>query len=263
MRSIKTLFNLAVCCAVTFSAGCAKKSNPTAVPPAADNTNQTRANDVKTNVTGMLDFIGDFSGSLGGFMPSSAKGTKTPPDTCWHGPTDHSNHYNNPATGGWYSCNLSGLYGPAATIWVKFIDDIWANPSANVTRVDWSTDMTMTSGGGTATAKYSAYAGYGADTLHYNGAYWIDVTGGGTTSAFEFTWTNISRYGWEAGVRTCTGTFAYTGTGGISGNFTFANGSGTGSASYNGTALADFVFNSDGTGYYTVAGSTTQYQFNW
>ncbi len=241
--------------------GCSKKENPAA--PTTDNTNATRAAGVAGYSTGMIDFAGGFGGGLGSFVPTSSKGAKAPPDTCWHGPTTHSNHYVTTTSGNWYYWNVMNTTESQMTLWVKFTDDIWANPAANVTRVDWSMLMASTYGGTTSNTEYSAFVRYGADTLHYTGAYWIGVTSGGTTTSFEFTWTEISRYGWDGATRTCSGTFAYSGAGGVSGNYTFTNGSGTGSASYGGAVFASFVFNSNGTGYYTVTGSTTQYPFNW
>ncbi|MRR08619.1 hypothetical protein EG831_00680 [bacterium] len=262
MKFLKATLAILMIVMVAVAVGCSKKDSPTAAP-ATDNTSQTRAASVTSFTTGMIDFAGGFSNGLGSFVPTSSKGAKTPPDTCWHGPVSHSSHYVDPATAGWYYWNVMNTTESQMTLWVKFADDVWANPSANVTRVDWSMLMVSNYGGTTSNTEYSAYVGYGTDTLHYTGAYWIGITSGGTVTSFEFTWTNISRYGWEGSTRTCDGVFAYSGAGGVSGNYTFTNGSGTGSASYNGTVFASFVFNNDGTGYYTVTGSATQYQFTW
>ncbi|HTY09272.1 MAG TPA: hypothetical protein VMF29_08925, partial [Candidatus Edwardsbacteria bacterium] len=197
-------------------------------------------------------------------VPTSSKGAKAPPDTCWHGPAAHSDHYVTTASDGWYYWTVLDNAVNQDKIWVKFTNDIWANPAATVTRVDWSMDMSTTYNNTTSNTEYSAYIGYGSDTLHYTGAWYIGATSGGTTAWYEFTWTNLSRYGWgPATPRTCSGTFSYTSSVGVSGSYTFTNGAGTGTCSYGGETIASFVFHNDGTGYYTITGGTTQYPFSW
>lgn len=262
---------LALVLIVFMAFGCSKIPTETENDKAALINNQAAAFSIATNSGSMFDFAGGFNSGLTGWTPdtSPTKAVKAPPDTLWIGPTTYNNYYNNTSTPGWYYYKFSvsdTLSTNAGRIWVKFTNDCWATPTQlPVTRVHWSFDDTVTSNNGTLYLRYAAYQSYVSltDTIHFNGGWHYTPTIVGVTLSWDFSWSDVSRYGWNTYPRTCSGTFNYAGEFGVTATFTFTNGNGTGSASYNSAVFADFVFNSDTTGYYTVTGDTTKHNFTW
>jgi hypothetical protein len=267
MKSLLRIsLSLTLALAVMAAVGCSKKENPTTpvttTPPAQS---VTYAQGVTSNGLDAIDFASGFSGGLSGWdpgtsQPKSLQGKYPIPanaakwDTMWHGPTTHANYWNDTATGGWFYVTLMDTINLTMTVWAKATPD-----TNNPTRVDWEFNLAM---GDTGT-EYSAYCEEVNDTT-FNGGWYIGYKIGTTTVYYwRFTWTNVTSTGWTGTTRTCSGQFNYTSNYGVSGSFTFTNGSGTGSASLNGTVFVNYVFNNNGTGYYTIVGYSTQYPFNW
>ncbi|MDI6740088.1 MAG: hypothetical protein QME74_06965 [Candidatus Edwardsbacteria bacterium] len=262
MKILRSVLAILVISAMAVTLGCSKKDSPTTpttTPPAG--TTATASN-LSGATLGAINFASGFSSGLSGYVPA-APSKKSPPDTLiWIGPVDHANHYNSPANSGWYYWTISdtGIY--QTKVWVKFTPDWWQSPTTPPTRVDMGVNMTITLPQSSSSTEFAAYMEQ-ADPTHYNGKFWIGTTASATTVSWEFIYSNISSTGWDSTPRTCSGSFSYSGYGGWSGSYTFANGSGTGDAAYGGVNYIHFVFNADGTGYYTISGSSTQHPFTW
>lgn len=217
-----------------------------------------------------IDFTSGFSGGLAGWSPSTSKlaPRDTKLDSGWVLYSDtHSNHFNAIATTGWYYFNYIYDVNPDSGItdtivyWVKFTDDIWADTSVIVTRVDWEQNKADPY----VTTEYSAYVTQQPGDSVHSGGWYVGINTSGVIASWVFNWANVTETGWDTTPRTCSGSFNYTGYFGISGSFTFTNGTGIGSAKYNNELFAKFTYNSDGTGYYTLVGDnyTKQYIFEW
>lgn len=266
MKFLRT--TLAILMVVTVAAliGCSKKDSPTSAGTTDNSQYQSQVDglaDVMTDSeSGLLGTVGQFSSGLGSFTPPT-KGAKAPPN--WVGPTSHSDHYVTPAEAGWWSLTDTASH---TVQWVRFTPDIWTTPGQNVTRVDYQYLLNMVVGTTTINYDISVYCTYGSiagsDTTYTGGEY-ASMTSGTQTTAWEFTWTDITDHGWASSPlpHTCSGTFTVTGTGGFSGTFAFTNGAGTGTLSLNGSTIATYVFNANGTGTYSITGTTLTGSFTW
>jgi hypothetical protein len=276
MKQFKSYMVMVLVAFVAF--GCSK--TPTETPgdettPLTTAQQDTYAQSAKDNTLDCIAFTGSFSGGLENWAPitSASKSTnnqyyasKTVP-VGWSllGAT-HSNYFNPTANTGWYK--YDSLNVAYTNLYVKFTNDIWANPSALVTRVDW--EISGSDSSGITTYEYSAYATQDSGAAVHNGSWYYDVTAAGSTVSYAlFTWTNVTKTGWDGATRTCSGSFNYTfnstGTTILTGSFTFTSGTGTGTVSYMTTEVARYVFNADGTAYYTLAGESfaTPHAFTW
>ncbi len=258
--------SLAVALALGLAVGCSKKEDnpvaPTTTNPPAQQVGYAQG--ITSNGLDAIGFASGFTGGLAGwapgtsqpkamqfqpgFVPSSAKW-----DTMWHGPTTHTNYWNT-SSGGWYYYTLMDTMNIVMQFWAKIYPDTIAP-----TRVDWEFNLAM----GDTVTEYSAYCTEPSANL-FTGGWYIGFNVATTNLYYwKYTWTDVTGSGWDTNPRTCSGQFDYTSSYGVSGSFTFTNGSGTGSASLNGTAFVNYVFNNNGTGYYTIVGYTTQYPFTW
>ncbi len=270
MKALKIFLSLSAVLMLVISFGCSKKEDPVEPPATTLTTTQqtTYASLAESNSEMAIGFAKGFSGGLSGWTPGTSipgkKDEKAPPQD-WYGPVSHSNHWNSTAASGWYYYNyiydLDSLTKDTMVYWVKFTNDLWADSSAIVTRVDWelnqATDYTTT--------EYSAYATQQPGDSVHSGGWYIGVSASGVVVSWVFTWTNVTETGWIGTTRTCSGSFSYTGYFGLSGTTSFANGTGTGIAKYNGEQFAKFTYNNDGTGYYTLVGDNyiQHYTFAW
>jgi|GEM_PF-2912301 len=271
MKALKTFLAISAVFLLAVSFGCSKQEDPVAPDDTSTITptqQATYASLAESNSEMAIEFAKGFSGGLAGWSPSTSKMAPQDAkiDSGWtlYGGT-HTNHFNTTASSGWYFYNIitdiDTLTKDTIVYWVKFTDDIWANPSAIVTRVDW--EMHHESNG--VVTEYSAYATQQpGDTVH-SGGWYVGITASSITASWLFTWTNVTQNGWTGNPRTCSGTFNYSGYYGVSGNFTFTNGAGTGVAKYNDSQFAKFTYNNDGTGYYTLVGDnyTEHHDFTW
>jgi hypothetical protein len=272
MKTLKIFLSLSAVLLLVISFGCSKQEDPVEPPTTSLTTTQqtTYASMAEANSEMAIDFAKGFSGGLAGWSPSTSKlaPRDTKLDSGWalYGGT-HSNHFNATATTGWYYFNYIYDINPDSGItdtivyWVKFINDIWADTNAVVTRVDWEMNSTQQS----VVTEYSAYATQQPGDSVHSGGWYVGVNASGVVVSWVFTWTNVTETGWSSIPRTCSGSFSYSGYFGVSGNFTFAAGAGTGVAKYNGEQFAKFTYNNDGTGYYTLVGDSyvQQYPFTW
>jgi hypothetical protein len=267
---MKTLFritlSISLVLALALAVGCGKKENPT-TPATTTNPPAQQVSDAQSIAgygTGAIGFTKGFSGGLSGWTP----GTTAPKaaigitglaelpkwdTTGWQGPTNHTNYWNPTSASGWYYDTLLDST-MVVKIWAKFKPD-----TVNPVRVDWEYNYTTAD----TVLEFSAYCSTATGTTHNGGWYVGYSIGTNTLYYWRFTWSNVTNTGWEGNPRLCSGQFEYTSNHGVSGSFTFTNGSGTGSASINSTIFVNYVFNNDGTGHYTIVGYTTQYPFNW
>jgi predicted small lipoprotein YifL len=268
--------------------GCSKKN-----PTQATNTPQEQAfaSESQTNAVRATGFVGSFSGGLGSTpgqpMPNGApvffppSQTFNPPDSSWHkGQNPHQ-----PPDTTWYWKRWvfpDSLWTFTDTVYVKFTPDIWGSGLPPVTRVDWqgliygvnSSSQTTTSLDESAWARYSTNP---PDTTKTDGGFKVvgSVKTGSTTVSsytYQFDWTNCTRRGWIGQPRTCSGTITWSATSSyafrtynLSGSYAFTNGSGTGEAKLSNVKFADFHFNNNGTGYYTLLSESwlIQHPFFW
>ncbi len=272
MKTLRITLVAVAALMMSLNLGCSKTEDPAAptntstLTPTQQTTYATMA---ETNSDMAISFAKGFSGGLAGWSPSTSKAAPADAkiDSGWalYGGT-HSNHFNPTASSGWYFYNLIydiDTVGTKDTIvyWVKYTDDVWANPSAVVTRVDW--DMNKTETG--LVTEYSAFATQQPAATTHSGGWYVGVSASGATVSWEFLWNDVTQSGWDTIPRTCAGSFSYTGYFGLSGNTTFTNGAGSGIAKYNGEQFAKFTYKNDGTGYYTLAADNyvQQYPFDW
>lgn len=270
MRNLSRIaLALVLALAVMAAVGCSKKENPTTpvttTPPAQS---VSYAQGVTNNGLDAINFASGFSGGLSGWnpgtsQPKSLQGKFVVPansskwDTSgWHYAATHANYWNNPATANWYYFQVLDTLTMSMYVWARY-DSLATTP-----RVDWEYNLAMGTAKDTV-MEYSAYCTEPSANLFTGGWYIGYSIAGATVYYWRYTWTNVTGSGWDTNPRTCSGQFDYTSNYGVSGNFTFTNGSGTGSASLNGTVFVNYVFNNNGTGYYTIVGYTTQYPFNW
>lgn len=267
MKLLKSILVVLMVVAMAAVVGCSKKDSPTAAGTTNPTAQQTvYAQSATSYGLEAIGFTKGFSGGLAGWAP----GTGQPksmivrygqvPQSAkwdtggWHGPTAHSNYWNTTSAGGWYYYTLMDTLNLHMNFWAKFMPDTIAP-----TRVDWEFNLSM----GDTITEYSAYCTEPTADL-YTGGWYIGYNVGTTNLYYwRFTWSNVTGSGWTGTSRTCSGQFDYTSNYGVSGSFTFTGGTGTGSASLNGTVFVNYVFNSNGTGYYTIVGYTTQYPFTW
>ena len=270
--------------------GCSKKN-----PTQATNKSQEQAfaTESQTNAVRATGFVGSFSGGLGStpgqpktdgsptFLPQSP--TLSPPDTSWHrGQNPHQAPDTNWYWRRWVLPDSQWTF--TDTVFVKFIPNIWDTAqhrpdTVKVTRVDWegliygvnSSSQTTTS------LDESAWARYSTDTTKTDGGFKVvgTVKTGSTTVSsytYQFDWTNCTRTGWFGQPRTCSGTITWSATSSyafktynLSGSYAFTNGTGTGEAKLSNVKFADFHFNNNGTGYYTLLSESWQIQhpFFW
>lgn len=284
-RSIPMLFLLVGLLALL---GCSKSSTTspsTNLNAAQEQSFGSQAAGFGVVATGM---VSSFSGGLDGFVPSPPSGFSQPhqgspvlgnPPSGW---TKGQNpHQLGDTTWYWASWVDTIQVTFHDTIYVKFTPDIWGNGQPPVTRVDLEF-LLYTLSSGTKTnldeAVWAKYSNNWPDTSMTNGG--VKITGSSTynntTSNFtyQFTWTNCTRTGWQRPPpnHTCSGTFSWSATSSyltqnynLAGSYTFTGGSGTGVAQYSNVTFAKFVFNSDGTAYYTLLseGWNTQHPFTW
>lgn len=257
-KLFRVTLSLAVVMALSLAVGCSKKENPT--------TPEITQNQLPANQQSAVADLGQSMalsaegnvGFVSGFMDGS-KGSKTPPDTCWHGPDAQ----------GWYWMYFSGdtltylyKYG------LKFTPDIWASgpPYADPTKVEWKMvyqDTTTYNFWYYASCEYQS----ATDTTHVKGVweYHYSFSSGGYNLGYNWV-TNFDNVSIATGDH--SGHYAYTcsyptyGTTGIiqvtlTGEFTFiADGSGTGNTFAGGTEVVRYVFYADGSsprGYYQLA----------
>ena len=270
--------------------GCSKKN-----PTQATNKSQEQAfaTESQTNAVRATGFVGSFSGGLGStpgqpktdgsptFLPQSP--TLSPPDTSWHrGQNPHQAPDTNWYWRRWVLPDSQWTF--TDTVFVKFIPNIWDTAqhrpdTVKVTRVDWegliygvnSSSQTTTS------LDESAWARYSTDTTKTDGGFKVvgTVKTGSTTVSsytYQFDWTNCTRTGWSGQPRTCSGTITWSATSSyafqtynLNGSYTFTNGNGTGEAKLSNVKFAEFHFNNNGTGYYTLLSESWQIQhpFFW
>lgn len=268
---MKTLFRVALSIslvlALALAVGCGKKENPTTPttttnPPAQQ---AGYAQSITQNGLDAIGFAGGFAGGLAGWAPGTSQPksiigcypTAAKLDTSWHYSASHANYWNNPATSNWFYFKLLDTLTMEMYVWVRFFPDTLAP-----TRVDWEFNL-ATGAAKDTVMEFSAYCTEPSANV-YTGGWYIGYSIAGTAVYYwRYTWTNVTGAGWDTNPRTCSGQFEYTSNYGVTGSFTFTNGEGTGSASLNGTVFVNYVFNKDGTGYYTIVGYTTQYPFNW
>jgi hypothetical protein len=276
MKQLKMYLVLVLIAFVAF--GCSK--TPTETPVEKTTTLTTTQQDgyaqsAKDDALACIDFTGSFSGGLENWTPltSASKSANITYSASKAVPigwsllgTTHSNYFNPTANTGWYK--YDSLNVAYTNLYVKFTNDIWANPAALVTRVDWEFGGSDSSG--IATYEYSAYATQDSGATVHNGSWYYDLHAAGSLVSYAlFTWTNVTHTGWDGATRTCSGAFNYTfnstGTTTLTGSFTFTSGAGTGTASYMTTEVVRYVFNADGTAYYTLAGESfaTPHAFTW
>lgn len=273
MKTLKKFLVVSAVFLLAVSFGCSKE------PTAADTDDTTTltatqqasyATLAESNSEMAIDFAKGFSGGLNSWVPPTTSkavpgGAKV--DSGWTLSSDtHTNHFNTTASSGWYYYDVIydlDTLGTKDTIryWVKFTDDVWANPSAVVTRVDWE----MNSSESYVTTEYSAYVTKQPNDSVHSGGWYVGINTSGITASWLFTWSNVTIAGWDTNPRTCSGSFTYSGYFGVSGSFSFTNGTGSGVANCNGTQFAKFTYNNDGTGYYTLAadGYTAHHDFTW
>ncbi|MDO9026323.1 MAG: hypothetical protein Q7U87_00425 [bacterium] len=276
MKQFKLYLVLVLIAFVAF--GCSK--TPTETTDDAGDTplttpqQDTYAQNAQGSALDCIDFAGSFSGGLENWAPvtstsKSSFGTTFAPKTAPVGWSlysgTNSTHFSTTATSGWYKYDSLAI--PYANLYVKFTNDVWAIPTALVTRVDW--ELSGTDSSGIMTYEYSAYVSRDSGATILNGGWYYSVSAAGTTSYALFTLTNITQTGWEGVTRTCSGSFNYkynyAGSDLLTGSFTFTSGAGTGTVSYMTTEIARYVFNADGTAYYTLAGESfaTPHAFTW
>jgi hypothetical protein len=232
------------------------------------------AQSAQSSALDCIDFAGSFSGGLENWTPitstsKSGLGTTFAPKTAplgWSLYTGtNATYFATTASSGWYKYDSLAI--PYANLYVKFTNDVWANPAVLVTRIDW--ELSGTDSTGTMTYEYSAYASRDSGATIVNGGWYYGVNAAGTAFYALFTLTNVTQTGWEGTTRTCSGSFNYrynyAASDLMTGSFTFTSGSGTGTVSYMSTEIARYVFNPDGTAYYTLAGENfaTQHAFTW
>jgi len=217
------------------------------------------------------------------FSPSPTLGPDTVP-TGWTGPETNPHQPATPPYWYWKRWAGTDTMGTFTdTVFVKFIPNLWdtANhrpDTVKVTHVDWEGLIYWinTSGNTSTSLDETASVGYssgGADTTKTDGAFKVvgSVKTGGTTISsytYNFAWTNCTRTGWRGVSRTCSGTITWDARStyvavayDLKGSYTFTGGSpvvGTGEAQFKNlltgtyTTFANFTFNSDGSGYYTL-----------
>ena len=270
--------------------GCSKK-NPTQATNKPQE--QAFATESQTNAVRATGFVGSFSGGLGStpgqpktdgsptFLPQSP--TLSPPDTSWHrGQNPHQVPDTNWYWRRWVLPDSQWTF--TDTVFVKFIPNIWDTAqhrpdTVKVTRVDWEGLIygSNPTSGTTTNLDESAWARYSTDTTKTDGGFKVvgTVKTGSTTVSsytYQFDWTNCTRTGWIGQPRTCSGSITWSATSSyafqnysLSGSYTFTNGTGTGEAKLSNVKFADFHFNNNGTGYYTLLSESWQIQhpFFW
>lgn len=274
MKQFKLYLTLVLIVFVAF--GCSKTPTETeeTTPPLTTTQQDTYAQTAQGSALDCIDFAGSFSGGLENWTPITttsksptqpARFTKTAP-VGWslYGGTN-STHFSTTASSGWYKYDSLAI--PYASLYVKFTNDVWANPTVLVTRIDW--ELSGTDSAGIMTYEYSAYVSRDSGAAVVNGGWYYGLSAAGTAYYALFTLTNITQTGWEGTTRTCSGSFNYrynyAGSDLLTGSFTFTSGAGTGTVSYMTTEIARYVFNADGTAYYTLAGENfaTPHAFTW
>jgi hypothetical protein len=267
--------------------GCGKKS-PTQTTPAPNaGQEQSFASQVQAYGVVVIGFVASFKNGLDDFTPAPPTGFSrpqqwspllSPPDTSWHGPGANPHQ---PGSNTWYWNHVEdhqlAMYD---TTYVRFIPDIWGSDSGKpVTRVDWEllvnmfANNTQTNGD---EAVWASYSSSGSDTTRTDGnaKFTASTTYNNVATSFnsQYTWINCTRHGWRTWPRTCSGSFTWTATSSygtqnfnLIGFFTFSGGSGTGEANSNNVLFAKYVFNSDGTAYYTLFSENWQnpHLFQW
>jgi hypothetical protein len=274
--------------------GCSKKN-----PTQATNKSQEQAfaTESQTNAVRATGFVGSFSGGLGStpdtakpfggsvfFPPNQILGPDSVP-TGWTGPDTNPHQPSTPPYWYWRRWVFpDSQWTFTDTVYVKFTPNIWDSLHARdtVTRVDWegliygvnSSSQTTTSLDESAWARYSTNP---PDNTKTDGGFKVvgTVKTGSTTVSsytYQFDWTNCTRTGWSGQPRTCSGTITWSATSSyafqtynLSGSYTFTNGTGTGEAKLSTVKFADFHFNNNGTGYYTLLSESWQIQhpFFW
>lgn len=258
--------------------GCSKKTPAQAIMFDASQQRQF-GGQTANQMTQSIGFIGTNESGIGQTPPQQPLGLPSPiqespvdsPPSGWYGPTNNWHRNNEP---GWY------YNGPADSLrlWAKFTKDIWANPpELPVWKVEVEFYFDTKASGYQSILDYYYRLNYsttGADTLHFDGEWQLTTKSYAnnqyTELWYKFIWENVSRYGWKGAIRTCDGIFSYTTSPlvGVSANFTFKYGNtpiGTGEAKFANIVFAKYVFNNDGTGYYTLLNDnfTQQYPFKW
>jgi len=270
MKTLKNFLALAAVFLLVISFGCSK--DPASADSDANSTltttqQTTYAAYTESNSQMAIGFAKGFSGGLAGWTPSTSEPgkseTKVPPQD-WTGPVAHSNHWDTTNADGWYYYNYiydTDTLGGKDTMvyWARFQDDLWANSSAIVIRVDWELNKAESG------TEYSAYVTQQPGDSVHSGGWYVGVNISSVGLSWKILWTNVTETGWTGNPRTCSGSFTYTGYFGMKGSFIFTNGTGSGTAKYNDELFAKFTYNNDGTGYYTLVGDnyTQKYPFTW
>ncbi len=284
--------------------GCSKK-NPTQTGNLNQGQQAAFASEAQTYGVVATGFIGTFSDSLNNYAPGQPgtfnvqEPMRSPVDSAppgWRGPQTNLHQTN--AGNTWYWNHWDTTYQQQNqtntvhdTVYVKFNPNIWDTAqhrpdTVKIQRVDWQALVNLTVAASNATTETKldetanvGYASDGTDPSRTDGNFKIvgSVKTNGVQVAsftYQFGWQNCTRKGWRMIEipHTCSGIINWSATSSyafqnynLSGTYTFTNGSGTGEVKYNNLVFAKFVFNPDGSGYYTLLSENWEkhHDFRW